>query len=405
MSEQLVGNTQAPEKAHLLDLMVVLAQHKRLVIGTPLFTGSVALAISLLMTPIFSSTARLMPPQQQSSGVSAVLGQLGSLAGAAGGIAGVKNPSDLYVGLLESRTIADNLIKRFNLKARYEQETMDGTRKLLATISEITSGKKDGFISISVTDKDPKFAADLANAYADELIKLTQTMAITEASQRRAFYEKQLKEAKDQLANAEITLRTTQEKTGMIQPAAQVGAIISSAAQLKSAIAAKEVQLAAMRTYATGQNPNTLRAQEELRGMQSQLAKLELSNASGSGNFMVPTGKIPEVGVEYVRSARNVKYYETIFELLAKQFELAKIDEAKDSSSIQLLDPAIPAERKSKPSRAIITLAGLIGGALLGVILAIMRASYTSTRNDPENAQRWHQLSAAWKRKPGRTIG
>lgn len=383
--------------------MVILAQHKKLVIGTPMLTGSVALAVSMLMTPIFSSTAKLMPPQQQSSGMSAVLGQLGSLAGAAGGIAGVKNPSDLYLGLLQSRTIADNLIKRLDLKAYYKQETMDGTRRQLAAISEITSGKKDGFISISVTDKDPKFAADLANAYADELIKLTQSMAITEASQRRQFYEKQLKEAKDQLANAEITLRTTQEKTGMIQPAAQVGAIISSVSQLKSAIAAKEVQLNTMRTYATGQNPNTLAAQEELRGMQIQLAKLERSNDSGGGNFMVPTGKIPEVGVEYVRSARNVKYYETIFELLAKQFELAKIDEAKESSSIQMLDPAIPAERKSKPSRAIITLVGLIGGAMLGVILAVMRASYTATRNDPENAKRWHQLSAAWKRKPTRT--
>lgn len=399
MSEQLENNTRPnddvneDDEIHPLDLLIVLARHKKLVIGMPIATGLLAIMVSLLMTPIFSSTATIMPPQQQqSSGIAAMLGSLGGLAGAVGG----GTPNDFYVALLESRKVADNLIDRFKLKERYEKTTMDDTRQALASNSQIVDGK-NGFISINTNDKDPQFAADLANAYVDELAKLTQTMALTESSQRRLFFEKQLGEAKEQLANAEVALRKTQEKTGMIQPDAQVQAIISSVAQLKGTIAAKEVQLNAMRTFAAGQNPDLLRTQEELRGLQSQLVKLEKNHPSIEGDFMVPTGKIPEVGVEYVRSMRNVKYYETIFELLAKQFELAKIDEAKESTLIQLLDKAIPAEYKSKPKRILIAFVGLFGGGMLGIALAFMMEAYQQSRQNPENSNRWQELSMALK--------
>lgn len=407
MSEQLERELQnksdvpVDENIHLLDLLIVLAQHKTLVIGAPIVTGILAMVLSGFITPMFTSAAKIMPPQQQqSSGMAAMLGQLGGLAGAAGGLGGIKNPTDLYVGLLESRTVADNLIMRLKLKERYEKNTMDETRKELAANSVIAAGKKDGFITIAASDKDPKFAADLANAYVDELAKLAQSMALTEASQRRLFFEKQLKEARDQLADAEIALRTTQEKTGLIQPDAQVQAIISNAAQVKGAIAAKEVELKAMRTFAAGQNPDLVRTQEELRGLQMQLAKLEKNQASKDGDFMVPTGKIPEAGVEFVRSVRNVKYYETIFELLAKQFELAKMDEAKESSAVQLLDKALPAERKSKPRRVFITLVSAFAGGALAVLYAFMRAAYNASRRDPQSSKRWQQISMAWKRSP-----
>lgn len=406
MSEQLVSQLppramEAEKEIHLLDLLAILAQHKKLVIGTPIVTGVLALLASLMMTPIFMSTAKIMPPQQQqSSGVAAMLGQLGGLASAAGGIAGVKGPNDLYVSLLESRTVADRLIARFKLKERYESKGMDDARKSLANNSVIANGKKDGMITVTTSDTDPQFAADLANAYVDELARLTQTMALTEASQRRLFFEKQLQDARDQLATAEIGLRKTQEKTGMIQPEAQVQAIITTLAQVKGAIGAKEVELKAMRTFAARQNPELLRAQEELAALQAQLAKLEKNQGSKDGDFMVPTTKIPEVGVEFVRSVRNVKYYETIFELLAKQFELAKIDEAKDSAVIQMLDKALPAERKSKPSRALITIVGVFAGAMFGIILAFVHAGYQSSRRNPAASARWQRVSRAWGSQP-----
>lgn len=386
-----------PEGYHVLDLLAVLARHKKLVIGVPLLTGILALGASMLMTPMFTSTAKVMPPQQQqSSGVAAMLGQLGGLAGAAG-LGGAKNTSDIYVGMMESRSMADALIVRFKLKERYNKVTMDDTRGELKKASTFSTGKTDGMINISASDPDPKFAAELANAYVEELIRLTQSFALTEASQRRMFFEKQLEATRDKLADAEVALRTTQETTGMVLPAGQLQAIISTVAQLKGTIAAKEVEMSAMRTFATAQNPDYVRIGQELRSLQGQLAKMESNQASRGGDFMVPTGKIPAIGVEYVRSARNVKYYETIFELLAKQFELAKIDEAKDSPMIQVLDRAIAAERKSKPSRALITLVGAFVGAVLGVLLAFMRESYDRSRSDARTRQRWDTLAASFR--------
>lgn len=383
-----------------MDLLIVFGRQKKLVLGMPVLCGGVALAISLLMTPTFTSTVTIMPPEQQQSAMSAMLGQLGGLASLAGVGGGIKSPSDLYVGLLESRTITDSLINRFKLQERYEKKTVEDTRRELASMRSFNNGKKDGTISVSASDKDPKFAADLANAYVEELMKLSQTLNLTEASQRRAFLEKQLKEAKDSLANAEVALRKTQERTGMLQPDAQVKEIISSAAQLKGTIAAKEVELKSMRSFATSSNPQFVRAQEELRGLQAQLGKLEKSQPGGNGDFMVPTANIPGVAVDYVRSVRDVKYYETIFELLAKQFEMAKIDEARDSSTIQVLDKAIPAERKSKPQRLLITAAGVITGVLLGIWIAFIRDSLQRSRRNPANAARWQQLGAAWRTKP-----
>lgn len=393
------GFAPAPASAGFspLDLLIVFGRHKKLMVGLPVLGGAAALTVAMLMTPMFTSTAKILPPQQQSSSMSAMLGQLGGIAGLAG-MSGVKTPLDVYIGILGSRTVSDNLIKRFHLEERYETKTMDATREELAAVTQIADSKKDGLIGVSATDRDPKFAAELANAYVDELTRLTQTLAVTDASQRRLFFEKQLKDTKDKLADAEVALRTTQEKTGMIQPEGQVQAIIGTIAQLKGQIAAKEVQIGSMRTFATAQNPEFLRAQEELHSMQGQLAKLEQKGPSKNGDFMVPSGGLPEAGIQYIRSLRDMKYYEAMFEMLSKQYEMARLDEAKDSSVIQVLDPAVPAQRKSKPHRALITLGGVLGGAVLAALLAFFKEAYRKSRSDPSNAWRWNQFSAAWKR-------
>ena len=397
----VVGQTVTDEEIHLQDLLVVLGRHKKFVIGFPVMGAIVGLMAGLLMPPTFTSTAKLMPPQQQqNSGVAAMLGQLGGLAGAATGLGAIKNPADLYIGLLESRSVADRLIERFKLKERYRKKTMDDTRKELANVSSMVNGKKDGLISITANDEDPQFAADLANGFSDELIRLTQSLAISEASLRRVFFEKQLTEAKEKLADAEVRLRQTQERTGLIQPTAQVGAIITSLAQLKGTIVAKEVQLNAMRSFATAQNPDLLRLQEELRGLRGQLLKLEKNQPSKEdGDFMVPTGRIPEAGVDYVRAVRDVKYQETIFELLAKQFEMAKMDEAKEPTQIQLLDKAVPAERKTKPKALLTTLAGFALGGILGVALAFILGAYQRAAGNANSSSRWREVASAWKPK------
>ena len=380
---------------HLLDLCAALVRQRKIIYIFPLVTGALALIASLLMAPKYVSTAVIMPPQQQSSSVSAMLGQLGGLAGAAGSIAGLKNPNDLYVGMLQSRTIADRLIEQFKLKERYGKDTLDETRAKLEKVRDLSNGK-DGLIGISIEDADPKFAAELANAYVTELASVTKTLAITEAARRRVFFEKQLKGAKEDLANAEVAMRKMQEATGMLQLEGQVKGIIANEAQLQGTIAAKDVQLKAMRTFATANNPEFLRVQEEMRGLQGQLEKLQ-GGQSKRGDVMVPSGKIPEVGIEYIRTLRNVKYYETIFELLSKQYELAKIDEAKDSSMIQQLDLAVPAEKKIRPKPITMTLAGIIFGGVLAIFMALLRDAYLVAKRDAKNSQRWMTMRKAWK--------
>ncbi len=379
----------------LLGLLTVFARHKIIVIATPLVFGVTALAVSFLIKPTFISTAVIMPPQQQSSGVSAMLGQLGGLAGVAG-LSPLKNPNDLYIGMLKSRTVADNLINDYQLKERYELKTMDSTRKALERLSNVVDSKT-GLLSISVEDRDPEFAAKLANAYVKELVTLNQKMAIGEASQRRLFYEKQLKSAKDELADAEVAMRKMQESTGMVQLDGQVKGIIANVAQLQATIATKEVQLASIRSYASVNNPEVIRIQNEIQGLNTQMSKLTKGKPSEELDLMVATGKIPAVGVEYVRSVREVKFHEAVFEILAKQYEVAKIDEAKDSSVIQQLDIAIPAELKAKPLRGAIVLLSTLAGGMLGLFLALMRDAYLRSRQSVSGARRWQALGRAWK--------
>lgn len=392
LSEENKENLDASDQdeIHLLDVLVALGRQKKIMFGTPIVIGTLSLLAALFMSPIFLSTAVILPPQQeQNMGVSAVLGQLGGLGG------GLKNPNDLYIGMLQSRTIADKIIIQFDLKERFEVKTFDEARKILSGISEIVSDKSST-ISVKVENKDAKFAAELANAYVNELSKLTQTLALSDSSRRRAFFEKQLNTAKEDLADAEVVLRKTQEKTGMLQLDGQVKGIIDNVAQLEATIGAKNVQLRAMRSFATVHNPDYLRLQEEIRGLAAQLESLKSGNLSKDGDLIVPTGKIPEVGVEYIRSLRNLKYYETIFDLLAKQYELAKIAEAKDSSTVQILDQAVPAEKKLKPKRLLIVLAGFFGGGMLGLLLALLRESYLKSRRSSTSNYRWKLLANAW---------
>lgn len=387
------------DEISLLDVLTALARQKKTLVTVPLITGIVAIAIAFLITPKFTATAVILPPQQQQgSGVAAMLGQLGGLAGAAGSIAGLKNPNDLYVGMLESRTIADKLISRYDLKTRYDVETLDEARNKLKLFSTMSSDK-NGTISVLVEDKEAKFAAELANSFVSELTSLTKGLAISDAAQRRLFFEKQLITVKDDLANAEIALRKTQESTGLLQLDGQVQGIIRNVAQLEGTIAAKEVQLNSMRSFATSNNPDLMRLQNEIQGYRTQLEKLKVGKTSGDGDLMVPTGKIPEVGVEYIRSLRNVKYQETIFDLLSKQYELAKIDEARESSIIQILDVAVAAEKKAKPKRVIIILLGFVGGAFLAMLIALMRDSYFHSMKNETSRYRWNELRMAWKKK------
>jgi uncharacterized protein involved in exopolysaccharide biosynthesis len=375
------------DEISLLDLLIVLAKHKKMIAVVTFGAAILSVVVSLLLPNIYTATAKVLPPQQSQSAAAIMLGQLSGLAGLTGSSLGIKNPNDLYVGMLKSRTVADNIIGRFELQRLYDQGTMVETRKELANNSSINTGK-DGLITIEFDDEDPKRAAAVANAYFEELDKLTQSLAVTEAAQRRLFFERQLKQAKEELSNAEVALKMTQEKTGLIKLDDQGRAIIEAVAALRGQISAKEVELRAMRTFTTDKNPDYVRVQQQLAGLRTELTKLERAQLSGKGDILLPTGKVPEAGLEYLRKFRDVKYNETIFELLAKQFEAAKIDEAKEAAIIQVVDQAIVLDRKSKPKRALIVIMTTLVASLLAVLWALLREAQDRASHDPVQAAR-----------------
>ncbi|TMH98249.1 MAG: lipopolysaccharide biosynthesis protein, partial [Betaproteobacteria bacterium] len=335
------------DEVSLLDLLIVLAKHKTLVLGLPAAAAVISTVVSLLLPNYYTGITKILPPQQTQS-TSAVLAQLGNLAGLAGGpaAAGLKNPNDLYVGMLKSRSVADNLIQRFDLNKLYDQNYQSLTRKRLEKETTITAGR-DGIITIQVDDRDPRRAAELANAYVDELFKLTKVLAVTEASQRRLFFERQLELAKDSLARSEASTRQALQKGGLVLVEGQGRVMAETSARLRAEITVKEIQIGAMRTFASDQNPELQRTQQQVEVLKRELARIEGTSGAGSSRPEETNVK----GIENLRLLREMRYNELTYELLAKQYEIAKIDEAKDSAIIQVMDKAIEPDRKSKPAR------------------------------------------------------
>jgi uncharacterized protein involved in exopolysaccharide biosynthesis len=316
-----------------------------------------------------------------------MLGQLGALAGLAGKDIGLKNPSDLYVGIIKSRSIADAIIQQFDLQHYFHKKHLADARKYLENHSEVEAGK-DGLISIKYEDKDPKRAADITNAYVSQLYEVNKRLAISEASQRRLFFEKELEAEKNRLADAEVDLRKTQESTGLIELSGQADAIIRSVAQLQSQLSGKQVQLEAMKSFATSENPDVIRTEQEIAALKTQLANVERTNKLGEGNIAIPTGKIPQAGLEYIRKLREVKYHEGLFEILAKQFEAAKIDEGKNAPVIQVVDAAVAPELKAGPHRGLIILGGAILGFIIGCFHVWISSAYLRMKQDPEKCSK-----------------
>jgi uncharacterized protein involved in exopolysaccharide biosynthesis len=352
----------------------------------------VSAIVSLLLPNIYTGTTKILPPQQSASAATALLNQLGGTLGGlgalAGGTLGVRNPNDLYVGMLKSRTVADNLISRFALAKVYEEDRLSDIRRRLEKETTIGSGR-DGIITVEVDDKDPKRAAGLANAYVDELMKLTKVLAVTEASQRRLFFERQLLQVKDNLTVAEMAARQGLQKGGLAQVDAQGRSIIEVTARLRAQISAKEVQIGSMRTFAAEGNPELQRTQQELEALRRELGRVEGSSpiaAVGKGETSGSSG------LDNLGRLRDVKYYEFLYELLAKQYELAKIDEAKDATVIQVMDMAIEPDRKSKPKRSWIVLLSTLGALLASVLWVLLKEALVWAQEEPALSARLETL-------------
>lgn len=378
------------QEVGLLDLMILFAKRKKQIIGVPLAAAAIAAAVSFAVPDVYKASTKLLPPQQGQSSAAALLSQLGGAAGLAAGVAGIKNPGDLYVAMLKSRTIADNLIKRFELQKRYDVDLIEKTRKTLEENTTVTSGK-DGLIVIEVEDEDQKQVAPLANAYVDELLKLTKIIAVTEGSQRRIFYENQLAQAKNNLAVAEIALKSKLDTSGVVSVDGDSRAIVETVGRLRAQISAKEVQLNSMGAFVTTSNPAYQRVNQELSSMRSELANLE--NGRSSATRKSEKALSPE-GLANIKLLRDVKYFQMLYELLAKQYEIARLDEAKDPGIIQVLDSAVEPERKFKPKRVLIVVLAALAAFCATIAWAIFDEARQSAQRTQKGRRKWAELSS-----------
>jgi len=250
-----------------------------------------------------------------------------------------------------------------------------------------------------VDDKDPKRAAELANGYVEEFRKLSATLAITEAARRRLFFEQQLQQAKDNLTTAENAMAKTQQSTGVLQIDSQARALIESAAVLRAQVVAKQVEIEGMRSFATDDNPNLVLAKQELAALEAQLNRVAGSQQDLGSDINLSKGRVTQAGMEYVRRFRELKYQETVFELLAKEFEVAKLDEAREGSIIQVVDAPVVPDKKSFPPRTLIVLASAILSFFVAAFWVMMRQRFALAAELPENRQRLRLIRSLWKSK------
>jgi tyrosine-protein kinase Etk/Wzc len=361
------------------DLFSILTHRRKQIVLPVVCAALLSTAVAFLIPPEYSAETVLLTPEQPQSSLTA-MAQLagGGVGGGLSGLSllagfGLRNPSDLYVGILESRTIADALISKFNLKQVYDDKYLKTARKHLKKNTTIKAGKNT-LIHVEVWDRNPNRAAQLANAYVDELAQRNSSVALSEASQRRLFFETQLAKEKDQLTDAEIALRNTQQFTGLVVPTGQAEALIRSASQLHAEILSRQAQLAGMRTYVSDDNPRYQRVKHELAALQSELNSLE-QGQHVAGTPELPLGKLPEAGLEYIRKYRDLKYHEALFEALAKQYEAARLDEAKAAPMIQILDRAVVPEKKSWPPRTIIIVTCTLLAAVISALWIILASN------------------------------
>jgi tyrosine-protein kinase Etk/Wzc len=387
----------------LIEVLTQLARRKHLIAKGAVVGMLTGVLLSLVLPVRYTAVTKIMPPQQTPSTASMLMSQLtGSgaspLAALAGGSLGLKNPNDIYIGLLNSRPIADAIIQQFGLATLYRAKDMTATRQKLADYTVVAS-EKNGFIAVSVTDKDRQRAAAMANAYTEQLRVLTKTLAVTEASQRRLFYEEQLKQARESLVDAEVSFQKVQQSKGLVQLDAQAKAMIEGLALLRAQVAAKEVEVQALRSYATEHNPDLELAERELSSLRGEAGQLEQRNHS-SGFADLGLGDVPGAGMEYLRAEHDVKYRQTMFDLLIKQYDAARLDEAKDAAIIQVVEPAIAPDRKSSPKRALIVFLLTTAGLFAAGLLVLLARWNKSVQSDPRAASQLSGLRHAVTGKP-----
>ncbi|MGA8730506.1 MAG: Wzz/FepE/Etk N-terminal domain-containing protein [Terracidiphilus sp.] len=387
----------------LLTWLKVAIEWKRLILSMTIAIIVIAFVVALFMPKRYTATVVILPPQQAGSAGSAMMAQLSSLgavASAAGGL-GIKNPNDQQIALLKSRIVEDAMVTRFHLQDLYHCRYVSKARQRWEKLTKADSGLKDGLIRLSVTDRDPHRAAEMANAWVEEYRRFSATLAITEASQRRLFYERQLSAARDDLANAEEEMKRTEQRTGVIDIEGQGRSMIASAAVLRGQLAAKQIEIRGMREFAADGNPDLLRAEQEAAGIEGQLAAMDAANDRKSGDLIAPKGTVTQAALDYERALREVKYRETIQDLLMRQYEGARVDEARQGALVQIVEPAVEPDRPDSSYRLWILLAALVCSLPLALLAALAAEVIAIVRRARRRSGSWpaalEEVLEAWQ--------
>jgi uncharacterized protein involved in exopolysaccharide biosynthesis len=376
-----------------LDVLLVLTRARNRIASVVVGAALLAVVLALLLPRYYKGKTTLLPPQSNQQSTNLLAGQLSALAGITPRDLGVKDKNDLYVGLLKSESVANALTERFKLQEVYGTHRVIDTRTKLAKLSDINAGK-EGLITIAVEDRDPKRAADLANGYVEELQRLNQELALTEAGQRRMFFEQQIRKCRQDLDEAQVALAETQRRTGVIAVEANAKVLVEQIGIVRGQLAAKEVEAQSMRAFATKDNPDLRFAEEQAAALRAQLAKLERGVGDGDSGS---TGKLSAGAVEFARKWRDVKYQQTLFELLSTQYEGARLDEAKEGTVFQVVDRASPPEKPSFPPRLLIVAGITVFFGFLAVMSAMLEGAGRRALVDPARSYKLTQLRNSWR--------
>ncbi len=407
MMEFQNNQIDSPDKIHFLDYLIVVAEHSRKLIFLSFAAMVLTYLILLILPNKYTATARILPPQQKMTLSAQFLNSVGGVGtpgapisgplggGMAASLLGLKSASDLYAGMMTGNTISDRIIERFNLRQLYKEKYIEDARATLRKKALIRADKKDGVISIEVTDKDPKRAAAMANAFTEELDKLLQLLTSQEASARLTFLEKERLQVSRNLEQAENSLRTFSEKNNVLQFDTQTRAVLEYIARLRAEIDAKEVQTQVLRQQATSYNYDVVRLETEVQGLKDKLKTAETQyDQVCVGDSCLTSSKVPSLGLDYLRLYREVKFQDGLYQFYIKMVELARLDNAKDISVVQLMDQALPPEKRSNKRLPAVILVGL-GTFFLMSLVAFTRENWGKLlRSRPESeALRWQRLS------------
>lgn len=389
------------KEVNLRDYVKVLVKWRRLIIFNIVIITGFAVVLSLVLPKKYTSTATLLPPLEVSGfqGLSSMLGE-GYLSGLGrmAGLSGMATTSDVFAAILSSHRILGEVVKKCNLFTLFETRSLEEAIRALKEKIKIDVSP-EGIISISVTVPSPDLAAKIANTFVEELDRFNRETTMTMGKRQRIFLEERLREVEKSLTDAENALKEFKEKHHTVALTDELTQAIEAAAHLKAEIVAREVQLGVLRGYATEENPQVRRLRSEIAEFRRELRKMEYGHASkgalssefGAG-FSIPLAELPEVGLELARLTREAKIQEEIYALLTQQYEQAKIAEVKDTPTVQILDRAVPPERRSFPQRKkIVVIAGILS-LFAGVGMAFFFEYLEGLRSRPEEYKDWKEI-------------